>query len=98
LDAAAKKEILGLLFKKFIIKKASKAAACDCRIIPFWFAPFDKINSEPAHLQERRNNQIYGNSNGKITPLLHQDLRMASWVDIYHQLKPVLERLFGGAQ
>jgi len=69
LDAAAKKGILGLLFKKFIIKKASKAAACDCRIVPFWFAPFDTLASGVE-------NRINGNSTGKTSPLLHQDLRM----------------------
>jgi hypothetical protein len=43
LDAAAKKEILGLLFKKFIIKNSGKNAATGCRVAPFWYAPFDKI-------------------------------------------------------
>ena len=43
-------------------------------------------------------NTINGDRKGKIAPILYKDLRLASWEGIYHQLKPVLERLFGGAQ
>ena len=69
LDAAAKKEILGLLFKKYIIKSAAKNAAATVRIVPFWYAPFDKIYSE-------EENTINGNRKGKIAPLFYQDLRL----------------------
>jgi len=44
-------------------------AAADCRIVPFWFAPFDTLASGVE-------NRINGNSTGKTSPLLHQDLRM----------------------
>jgi hypothetical protein len=87
LDAAAKKEILGLLFKKFIIKNAAKNAAVDCRIVPFWYSPFDKMILE-------EENAINVKRKGKIAPILYQNLRMATWAEVYHKLKLILDLIY----
>jgi hypothetical protein len=69
LDAAAKKEILALIFKKILIKNQAKNAAAAVRISPFWYSPFDKIISE-------EENTINGNRKGKIAPILYQNVRL----------------------
>ncbi|MFH1386620.1 MAG: recombinase family protein [bacterium] len=56
LDAAAKREILALIFKKILIKNQAKNAAATVRISPFWYAPFDKIFLEPAMSAGREEN------------------------------------------
>ena len=45
LDVAAKKEILGLLLKKIIIKN-SDSVRPNSRILPVFFEPFGKIHSK----------------------------------------------------
>ena len=58
-DAPAKKEILGLIFKKIMLKNLPRlrsAQAATGRIVPFWYAPFDKIISEPAMSAGREEN------------------------------------------
>jgi site-specific DNA recombinase len=65
LDAAGKKEILGLFFKKIIIKSAAKSArhggqgGAAVRVVPFWYAPFDKLILEEENENKcRRNSKI----------------------------------------
>ena len=53
LDAAGKKEILGLIFKKIIIKNRRNARA-RARVSPVFFVPFGKIHSKPLFLLKER--------------------------------------------
>jgi len=64
IDVAAQKQLLWLLFKKFIIKRSGKIAAADCRITPFWYSPFDKIISE----EEKSN--IWRRNSKKATDII----------------------------
>jgi site-specific DNA recombinase len=90
IDVAAQKQILGLLFKKFIIKKSGKSAAADCRIIPFWYSPFDKII-----LEEGKSNKWRRNNKKAAATLLK--LTADPWKEIYHQLKRALEIIYKNA-
>jgi len=90
LDVAAQKQILGLLFKKSIIKISGKNAAADCRIIPFWQAPFDKLASGKGSDEKCRR---YSQNRPDI--ILK---RMADpWAALYHALERALEMIYKNA-
>ena len=82
-----KKELLGLIFKKIIIKNSRNSAAENSQITPFYYSPFDKLISE----EENAKN---GNRKAKIAPLFYKNVRLPSWIEVYDKLKIVLERLF----
>jgi hypothetical protein len=90
IDVAAQKQILGLLFKKFIIKKSGKSAVADCRIAHFWNAPFDKII-----LEEEKSNKW--RRNNKIAAAISLKLTVDAWATIYHNLKRALEKIYKNA-
>jgi len=85
LDVAAKKQILGLLLKKIIIKNSDRARP-NSRISPVFFEPFGKIYSKSKNsLKERK----------KCDAILSKRMDEV-WQAIYHRLKIVLEFIYMG--
>ncbi len=83
LDVAAKKEILGLLFKKIIILNGRNARARS-RVSPIFFEPFGKIHTKTKFLLSERR---------KCDAILLKPMDEA-WGVIYHRLKVVLEFIY----
>jgi len=90
IDVAAQKQILGLLFKKFIIKRSGKSTAADCRIIPFWQAPFDKLAPGKGSDEKCRR---YSKKAADFILKRTAD----PWAAIYHRLKRALEKIYKNA-
>jgi len=100
LGRGAKKEILGLIFKKIMLKNLPRlrsAQAATGRIVPFWYAPFDKIISEPAMSAGREENLKICRRHHKNRAAISSKPMAAVWESSYHKLKQVLERLFKAA-
>ena len=87
LDVAAKKEILGLVFKKISIKNSARGGETSARIRPTFYEPFQKLFSG-------EKNEKFRSRKTKNAPVLYQNLRMTIWLKIYHRLKTVLEFIF----
>jgi hypothetical protein len=83
LDAAAKKEILRLLFKKIIVKNLRNARA-RARVSPVLFEPFEKIHTKHQFLLKERE---------KCQSIILKHTAVP-WAEIYHKLKSVLEFLY----
>ncbi|MCX5751168.1 MAG: recombinase family protein [Candidatus Saganbacteria bacterium] len=69
LDASDKKRLMGLIFKKIVIKNSVGGGAPDTRISPSLYNPFEKICAET------QNTKIYDKQRKK-SPLLHKDIRL----------------------
>ena len=83
LDAAAKKEVLGLVFKKIIIKSLRNARPHP-RVSPVFYEPFGKIHTKSPFLLKER---------GKCKGILLKPMA-ATWTLLYHKLKSVLEFIY----
>ena len=82
---AAKKQILGLLFKKIIINNGRNARARS-RVSPIFFEPFGKIHAKTNYLLSERE---------KCADIILK-LTDDNWVAIYHRLKVILEFIYKG--
>ena len=82
---AAKKQILGLLFKKIIINNGRNARARS-RVSPLFFEPFGKIHAKTKFLLSER--RKCDDTSLKLTA--------EAWGLVYHRLKVVLEFIYKG--